>query len=97
MLIEHENSVDCIDTNPKNQNEFVTGSHDRTIKIWDIQKEKCIKTLTGNKEGIWSIHYNKDGTQLLTASPEGISKIWDPKSGKVVAELKGHTKRVSIP
>ncbi len=35
-LLEHENSVDCISANPTNQNEFVTGSHDKSIKLWDV-------------------------------------------------------------
>lgn len=80
--IEHENSVDCIAANPVVQTEFVTGSHDKSIKLWDVNKDKSIKTMTGHTEGVWCINYNKDGTQLVTASPEGIAKIWDPKSGK---------------
>lgn len=94
LFVEHENSVDCISANPTNQNEFATGSHDKTIRLWDVQKQKSVKTLTGHKEGVWCINYNKDGTQLVSASPEGIAKLWDPKSGKSVADLKGHTKRV---
>ena len=35
-LIEHENSVDCIAANPHTHAEFVTGSHDKTIKVWDV-------------------------------------------------------------
>lgn len=53
-----------------------------------------MKTLTGHKEGVWCINYNHDGSQLVTASPEGIAKLWDPRSGKSIADLKGHTKRV---
>jgi WD40 repeat protein len=39
-IIENVNSVDAIDANPKNENEFVTGSHDKTIKIWDVAAGK---------------------------------------------------------
>lgn len=45
---EHENSIDCIAANPKNENEFLTGSHDRTIKVWDASTAKCVQTITGN-------------------------------------------------
>jgi WD40 repeat protein len=44
-----------------NHNEFVTGSHDKTIKIWDVSSAKCVKTLTGNNEGIWCVNYNPNG------------------------------------
>lgn len=45
---EHQNSVDCIAANPVNQNEFVTGSHDKSIKIWDVNSFKPTKTLLGH-------------------------------------------------
>ena len=87
--------MDCISANPVTANEFATGSHDRTIKIWDLNKpDQSIKTLSGNKEGIWCINYHKNGKELISASPEGIAKIWDIKAGKSTAELKYHTKRV---
>jgi WD40 repeat protein len=52
--------------------------------------------MVGHKEGVWCINYNKDGSQLVTASPEGIAKLWDPKSGKAQVDLIGHTKRVTF-
>ncbi len=48
LLIEHENSVDGISANPSNSNEFVTGSHDKTIKVWDAAAGKSKLTLTGH-------------------------------------------------
>jgi len=30
---------------------------------------------------------------LLSAAPEGVAKVWEVKSGKAIAELRGHTKR----
>lgn len=53
--------------------------------------------MVGHKEGVWCINYHQSGTQLITASPEGIAKIWDQKSGKSTADLKFHTKRVILP
>lgn len=88
--------MDCITANPKVQGEYATGSHDKSIKIWDVTKDKSLKTLTGHKEGVWCLNYHNSGTQLISASPEGISKLWDTKSGKSTADLKFHTKRVNI-
>ena len=41
---EHTDSIDAITINPVNNIFFATGSHDKTIKIWDINKVKCVKT-----------------------------------------------------
>lgn len=87
--------MDSVAVNPKKNTEFVTGSHDKTLKLWDVNKNKSVMTMTGHKEGIWCVNYHKDGGILVTASPEGVSKLWDVKSGKPQADLKVHTKRVS--
>ncbi len=82
--------------NPKKTTEFVSGSHDKTMKLWDATKPKSIMTMTGHKEGIWCVNYHKDGQVIVSASPEGLAKLWDIKSGKSTADLKVHTKRVSL-
>ena len=43
-LKEHTNSIDAIKINPASKKTFVTGSHDKTIKIWDLSTCKCLTT-----------------------------------------------------
>ena len=93
MLIEHENSVDAITANPMKNGQYSSGSHDRSIKVWD-QSGKCIKTMKGHELGVWCLNYFPDGKRLLSASSDGMSKVWDVNSGKCTATLKKHTKRV---
>jgi WD40 repeat protein len=38
--LAHINSIETCCFNPDNETEFVTGSHDRTIKTWDMTKFK---------------------------------------------------------
>lgn len=40
----HSNSVDAVRVDPSNKKRFATGSHDKTIKIWDVKKLKCVTT-----------------------------------------------------
>jgi len=54
--------VDSLSINPRNKNEVVTGSHDKSLKIWDLNKmQKSVATLTGHKEGVWCVNHHKDG------------------------------------
>ena len=46
---EHTNSVDAIKIDPSSKKKFATGSHDRTIKIWDITKVKVILTCEADR------------------------------------------------
>lgn len=82
--------------NPRNKNEFVSGSHDKTIKVWDLNKPKSVATLTGHREGVWCVNYHNSGSQIVSCSPEGLAKLWDLKSGKSTADLRFHTKKVSV-
>jgi len=79
---EHENSVDALTANPQNENVFATASHDRTIKIWDASKGKCLGTMKGHEKGVWSCVYDSPGTRLLTCSPDMSARLWDTKTGK---------------
>jgi len=76
---------------PKDINRLATGSHDKTIKIWDIELLKCLNTFEGHDKGIWSLVYNHDGSMMASASPDTKVKLWDPKSGKCINTLYGHS------
>ena len=41
----HINSVEAVAFNPMQINEFVSGSHDKTIKRWDLTTNKCVDTI----------------------------------------------------
>jgi len=87
----HENSVDALSVDPNPDKLFATGSHDKTIKIWDATKpQKALNVITGNKQGVWCLNYSHDGKRLLSASSDGLCKIFDVKSGKVLNELTAH-------
>jgi WD40 repeat protein len=96
ILRVHENSVDCVSANPKNEKEFATGSHDKTIIVWDAETAKPKKQITGNEQGIWNLNYFQDGARLISASPDGgMCKVWDIRTGKATTILKGaHTGNV---
>lgn len=95
IYLEHDNSVDALAANPQNAKEFATGSHDRTVKIWDAPTFKCKGTIKGHEKGVWSLSYDSSGKKLLTSSPDFSARIWDTKTGKQTAILNNHTLFVS--
>src|SRR5919202_992908 len=49
--------------------------------------------LTNNQGNFNSANFSSDGTRIVTTNYDDTAKVWDT-SGKLLAELKGHTKSV---
>jgi WD40 repeat protein len=90
----HENSIEAVVFNPANNIEIASGSHDKSIKLWDIQKFKQTTKLTGHTAGVWALAFSMDGKVLLSGSPDKTILVWDPKKAKPLAQLKDHPTKV---
>ena len=70
-------------------NIIISGSDDETIKIWDINSGKCIKTLEGHTDWVKSVAI-KDNL-IISGSSDNTIKIWDIESGECIKTPEGHT------
>ena len=46
------------------------------------------------REGVWSLDYSKDGSQLLSASPDKSVIQWDSSKGSPGLKFQGHKDKV---
>ncbi len=58
---------------------IVTGSSDKTAKVWDAKTGAEVLTLKGHTEGFWPASFSQDGTRILTGSADGTARIWDSR------------------
>jgi WD40 repeat protein len=56
----HQNRVFAITFSPDG-NTLASGSLDRSIKLWNLEKHQCRITLMGHKSWIWDIVFHPDG------------------------------------
>jgi WD40 repeat protein len=54
---------------------IVSGSHDKTIKIWDFNGT-LLKTLTGHKDSIYTVAISADGLKIFAGSSDKLLKVW---------------------
>ncbi|RYH07702.1 WD40 repeat domain-containing protein, partial [archaeon] len=74
---------------------IVSGSWDKTIKIWDASSGECVQTLRGHDNRVTSVCISPDGSRIVSGSWDETIKIWDASSGECVQTLRGHDNRVT--
>ncbi|NJM86462.1 MAG: hypothetical protein HC847_03880 [Hydrococcus sp. RU_2_2] len=55
---------------------LISGSWDKTIKIWQIDKGQEICTLTGHLDAVLSVAISPDGQKIISGSADNSIKIW---------------------
>jgi WD40 repeat protein len=58
----------------------VSGSQDRTVKVWDAQTGQETLTLKGHSEPVWSVSFSPDGKRIVSGSLDDTLKVWDISS-----------------
>ncbi|KXX79130.1 putative E3 ubiquitin ligase complex SCF subunit scon-2 [Madurella mycetomatis] len=67
---------------------FLSGGLDSTIRLWDSATGKCLKTMFGHLEGVWTLA--GDTIRVISGANDGMVKCWEPRSGKCDATFVGH-------
>ena len=69
----------------------LTGSEDKTARLWDAATGKTVATLAGHTEPVTAVAFSPDGKHVLTGSKDHTARLWDAATGKAVTTLAGHT------
>ena len=85
ILIGHEDVVKallCI-RGPRFEGILISGSRDRTIKIWDTKVFQCTQTLRGHEKAITCLEeLGEDSEHIISASLDNTLRIWDVTTGE---------------
>ena len=75
---------------------ILSGSRDRTLKLWDVATGREIRTFIGHTDLIWGgVAYSPDGQKVLSGSVDKTIKLWDIMTGRVIRTFTGHNNVVS--
>ncbi|CAN0419349.1 unnamed protein product, partial [Discosporangium mesarthrocarpum] len=66
------------------------------MKVWKVSTGQCLRRFeSAHTQGITSVSFARDGSQLLSSSRDQTARIHGLKSGKMLKEFRGHTSFVN--
>ena len=60
---------------------IVSGSDDRTVRIWDVASGAETAKMEGHTETVYSVTFSADGRSIVSGSWDKTVRIWDVASG----------------
>jgi WD40 repeat protein len=90
----HTGSVSAVAFSPDSKL-VVSGSYDKTIKLWDSDKRILRCTLEGHTDFVSAVVFSPDRKLIASASYDETIKLWDLATGALHRTLRGHTNWVS--
>ena len=74
---------------------LASGSEDKTVRLWNIEKRSKHATLTGHKEWITAVAFSADGKTVASGDAGKVIKLWDVGTGRERATLSGHVNSIN--
>ncbi|MBL1173668.1 protein kinase domain-containing protein [Pantanalinema sp. GBBB05] len=89
-LAGHTSYVNVLALSPDGET-LISGSADKTIKLWDLATGQELQTLTGHTSFVNALAVSPDGSTLVSGSADRTIRVWDLATGKQLRVLMGHT------
>ncbi|KAI0334408.1 U3 small nucleolar RNA-associated protein [Cubamyces sp. BRFM 1775] len=99
----HDKDINSLDVAP-NDRLLVSGSQDRTAKVWEIDyvvtsagvrgELRLLGTCKGHKRGVWCVRFGRAERVLATGSGDKTVKLWSLDDFTCVKTFEGHTNSV---
>lgn len=70
----------------------VSGSRDATLRVWDVNRGRCLHILVGHLAAVRCVQY--DGKLVVSGAYDYTVKVWNPERQECLHTLQGHTNRV---
>lgn len=68
---------------------LASGSDDHSIRLWDLERNDCLKVLCGHSGRVQAVAWNSKGDELASASYDGTVKVWSlPSRDERCVELQ---------
>ncbi|NEQ96953.1 MAG: protein kinase [Cyanothece sp. SIO2G6] len=74
---------------------LVSGSNDRTVRIWNLMTGEKQRQLVGHRDRIHAVALSPNGQTIASGGGDAVIKLWAVESGEAIAPLTGHASAIN--
>jgi len=90
---DHVGAVMDVSYSPTGR-EFVSGSYDRTVRIWEVNKGNSREIYhTKRMQRVWAVRYTANAKFVVSGSDDAIVRVWKAQASKSLAKLDPRAQR----
>jgi WD40 repeat protein len=93
-MASHSEGIASVAVNPAGTR-LATVSLDKTIKIWDLESGRELRSISNIGGFVNAISWSPDGRTLIHGAEDRTVRIWDAETGRAVRTINGHTDYVN--
>lgn len=86
----HSDRVISVDVMKNNPRVLLSGSFDKTAKLWDLSIGSEFRTFSGHNESVTTAKISEDGRYILTLSYDFKIRVWEVATGALSYTYTGH-------
>ncbi|CAN5543283.1 NB-ARC domain-containing protein [soil metagenome] len=94
VLYGHYGVVNALAVAPPSlagQELLVSGSYDKTVRLWDLHTGHTLAILRGHSKWLQALVFTPAARLLASGSDGQNVRVWDGRTGRVLHTLRGHT------
>ena len=74
----------------------VSGSHDKTLRVWDVETGQCLSILEGHTSGVYAVSLTPDGRRAVSGSGDKTLRVWNVESGQCLVMISAPITSIAI-
>lgn len=84
----HKSAVTAVAYSPDGKF-TLSGSDDKTLKLWNTEDGKEVRTFTGHRGAVTAVAFNPTGELAVSGSADGTLRLWDVATGQQLHATEG--------
>lgn len=70
---------------------LISGSRDKTIKVWDVSAGTCLFTLIGHDNWVRGVCWHPGGKYIISVSDDKTLRVWDIANKRCYKTIEAHS------